>query len=57
MMKAETQYSKTRKTFGKGLSVDALRPRYKEATKGAGSKPRAIANPGSRSGLRKGAGG
>lgn len=46
--------SKKQKSFGSGLTVDTLRARNKT---GGGKKPRAIKNPGSRAGLKKGAGG
>lgn len=46
--------SKKQKSFGSGLSIEALRARNKA---GGGQKPRAIKNPGSRAGLKKGAGG
>ena len=46
--------SKKQKSFGSGLTVDKLRARNKA---GGGAKPRAIKSPGSRAGLKKGAGG
>ena len=46
--------SKKQKSFGSGLTVDKLRARNKTA---GGQKPRPIKSPGSRAGLKKGAGG
>lgn len=46
--------SRGKPTFGTNLTVDAMKPRKKMA---GATKPRAIKNPGSRAGLKKGAGG